>query len=377
VDPLHADHLIDVDVVRTRADLEAFVRLPRELYSGNPDFVIPLDRDVFARLDRKRHPYFEHAEAELFLARRRGKVVGRIAATVNRLHNETHGEKCGFFGFFESVREFEVANALLERAAAWLRKRGQTSMRGPASFSSNDEFGLLVGGEPGPPTFMMPFNPPWYAPLIEGAGFHKVMDLYAWDMNQKDDVPRWERLAKRIADREGVTTRSMNMKTFARDVAIIREIYDDAWAENWGFVPMTAAEFAFMAKELRPIVVPELIHFVMKDGREIGFLLALPDLNEIIRTLNGRLFPFGFLKLLLRRKSVSRVRILAMGVRREFHGRGVDAMLYDAITRSSFALGIMQGELSWILETNAPMNNTLRRAGARIWRTYRVFERPL
>ena len=169
--PTHADHLISVEEVRTRADLKAFVRLPHDLYLGDPDWVQPLDHDIYGRLDKKRHPYFEHAEAVLFLARRRGGVVGRIAATMNRLHNDYHKERVGFFGFFESVREFEVANALLEKAAAWLRKRNLTAMRGPASFSSNDEFGMFIGGDPGPPTFMMPYNPPWYGPLIEGAGF--------------------------------------------------------------------------------------------------------------------------------------------------------------------------------------------------------------
>jgi hypothetical protein len=363
--------------VRSKADLKAFVRLPRDLYLGDPDFVTPLDHDVFGRLDRKRHPYFQHADAALFLARRRGKIVGRIGATVNRLHNEYHSDRVGFFGFFESVREFEVASTLLDRAASWLRKQGLTAMRGPASFSSNDEFGLLLGGDPGPPMFMMPYNPPWYAPLLEGSGLGKVMDLYAWEMTDDDDLPRWRRLAERVAAREKVTVRPLDMKRFRSDVEIIRQLYTDAWAPNWGFVPMTSAEFEFMAKELKPVVVPELILFVMKDGREVGFLLAMPDLNEIIRHLGGRLFPFGFLKLIRGGRRCRRARILAMGIQRDLQGRGLDALLYDTISRNCLNIGIRTGELSWVLETNAAMNNTLKRAGCRLSRTYRVYERAL
>lgn len=355
----------------------AFARLPRRLYVGDPDFVTPLDRDVMSRLDRRRHPYFRHAEAALFLARRRGSLVGRVAATVNRLHNEYHREKTGFFGFFDCVREFEVAAALLDEAAAWLRGKGQDRMRGPASFSSNDEFGLLVGGDPGPPVFMMPYNPPWYGALLEGSGLRKVMDLYAWEISDRDDIGRWARLAELIARREGASVRTLDPRRFGRDVDLIRDLYRDAWAENWGFVPMTEAEFAFMAKELRPVVIPELVLFVVKDGREVGFLLALPDLNEIIRRLSGRLFPTGFLRILRGRRRVSRARILAMGVKKEHQGRGLDALLYHGISTNCLKLGIRKGELSWVLETNAAMNNTLSRVGCRISRTYRVFERPL
>jgi GNAT superfamily N-acetyltransferase len=376
VAPTHADHLISVEEVRTGADLKAFVRLPHDLYLGDPDWVQPLDHDIYGRLD-KRHPYFEHAEAALFLAWRRGRVVGRIAATLNRLHNDYHKERVGFFGFFESVREFEVASALLDKAAAWLKKRNLTAMRGPASFSSNDEFGLFIGGDPGPPTFMMPYNPFWYGPLIEGSGFYKVMDLLAWEISDKDDIQRWSRLADRIAARENVTVRTLDPKHYARDVNIIRHLYSDAWAHNWGFIPMTEAEFELMAKELKPVLVPELIIFVVKDGLEVGFLLALPDLNEIIKDLHGRLFPFGFLKLTRGRRDVSKARILAMGISREFQGRGLDVFLYNAITKNGPAIGIHRGELSWVLETNTAMNNTLKRVGCRVSRTYRVYEREL
>jgi GNAT superfamily N-acetyltransferase len=365
-----------VDEVRTRADLKAFVRLPHDLYLSDPDWIQPLDHDIYGRLS-PRHPYFEHGEAALFLARRRGRVVGRIAATLNRLHNDYHKERVGFFGFFESVREFEVASALLERAAAWLKKRNLTAMRGPASFSSNDEFGVFIGGDPGPATFMMPYNPTWYGPLIEGSGFAKAMDLYAWEISDKDDIARWARLAERIGSREAVTVRTLDLKHYARDVAIIRELYADAWAHNWGFVPMTQSEFDFMAKELKPVVVPELILFVVKDGLEVGFLLALPDLNQIIRKLKGRLFPFGFLKLIRDRRNVTKARILAMGIADQFKGRGLDVFLYHAITKNGPAIGMHQAELGWVLETNTAMNNTLKRVGCRISRTYRVYEMRL
>ena len=368
---------VDVRPVSGRADLEAFLALPERLFRDHPDFVTPLRMDVKDRLSKK-HPYFEHAKAETWLARRDGRVVGRIGATVNLLHNETHGERTGFFGFFECEDDPIVAARLFDTAAAWLRERGMDRVRGPASWSSNDEFGLYVGGDPGPPTFLMPWNPPWYVPLVEGAGFVKAMDLLAWHMwADRADLPRWERLAGKIAEREGLVLRPIDMRRFKADVEHIRDLYADAWSRNWGFVPMTRAEFDLMATQMKMVLIPSWCIFVEKDGRPIGFALALPDMNQVIRGLGGRLLPFGWLKLLLGKHRCTSSRVITMGVRKEFQGRGIDSILYHGITKAITTAGVGHGELGWVLETNAAMNNALERAGGRVSRTYRVYERPL
>jgi ribosomal protein S18 acetylase RimI-like enzyme len=253
-----------------------------------------------------------------------------------------------------------------------------TTLRGPASLSMNDECGLLVEGFDGPPVLMMSYNPPWYADLFEGAGLSKATDLLAWRMSEATaDLERWRRLNDRVKAREGLTVRPLDLRRFERDVKIVCDLYADAWSKNWGFVPMTNEEIAFMGRQLRPIVLPDLCLFVMKDGREVGFTLALPDVNRVLIDLKGSLFPFGWLKVLLRKNKVGFGRILTLGVRREFHGRGYDALLYHEISSAMVSRGFRDGEMSWILETNDAMNNTIRRAGGEPYRRYRMYEAAL
>lgn len=372
------DSEIVVVEATSKEDVDAFVEFPYAHYRGDPNFVPPLRYDVRLRLDRRRHPYFRFAEAALFLARRRGAVVGRVAATVNRRHNEYHAERTAFFGFFECVREFEAARALFDRAAEWARERRMETLRGPASFSTNDECGLLVEGFDGPPVVMMPYNPPWYADLVEGCGFAKAMDLWAWrTAEDSTDLERWARVAARMAERERLSVRIFDRRRFARELRIIQDLYADAWALNWGFVPMTDEEFDFMGRQLKPFLVPEYCVFLMQDGREIGFALALPDLNRIIKKLDGRLFPFGFLRLLLGRRRIDYGRILTLGVRRDHQGRGFDSLLYHRLSQNLIAGGVRSGEMSWMLETNDAINNAMRRAGGTKYRTYRMYDRTL
>ncbi len=366
---------IEVTEVLTKADRKAFVEFPYLHYRGDPNFVPPLRADVRLRLDRDRHPYFAFAEAACFLARRRGVVVGRIAATVNRRHNEYHAERTGFFGFFECVREFEPARALCRAAGDWLKARGMEVMRGPASFSTNDECGLLVEGFDGPPVVMMAYNPPWYADLLEGYGFAKAMDLLAWRTNADEaSLDRWSRVAGKIMARDGLTTRSLDPKRFERDLRTVQDIYADAWALNWGFVPMTDAEIDFMGRQLKQVLIPDFCIFLMQGGKEVGFALALPDLNQIIRKLDGNLFPFGWLRLLLGKSKIRFGRILTLGVRRDFHGKGWDSLLYHGISSNMIARGVRSGEMSWMLETNDAMNNAMARAGAELYRRYRMYD---
>jgi GNAT superfamily N-acetyltransferase len=334
-------------------------------------------------LSRTKNPFFEHAEAEYFIAERDGDVVGRIAAISNRLHNETHEDRVGFFGFFESIDDQDVANALLEAAAGWCRALGHDVLRGPTSFSVNDECGLLVDGFDTPPALMMPHNPPYYIGLLERAGLVKAKDLWVYQGGSEQGyVPVPERLARAtemIRQRQGITLRSLNMKDFEGEVERIKELYNSAWEKNWGFVPMTEHEIDHLAEQFKPVVIPEMVPMAEKDGKLIGFGIALPDLNVIFRTnRSGRLFPM-ILRLLwaLKMKRIRRARILLLGVVPAYRGKGVDAMLYHWIWTKSAERGIYWGEAGWILEDNPAMNAGLEKMTFRVYKTYRLYDRRL
>jgi GNAT superfamily N-acetyltransferase len=337
---------------------------------------------VSALLSRSRNPFFEHAEAEYFLAQRDGEVVGRIAGIANRLHNETHDDRVGFFGFFECVDDPEVARALFDSAAVWLKERGFDTMRGPASFSVNDECGLLVDGFETPPTLMMPHNPRYYVRLVEQSRFVKAKDLLVYQGGAPDHyVPVPERLARGtelIRQRQGITLRPLDMKHFDADVERIKQLYNLAWEKNWGFVPMTDHEIDHLAEQFKPVVIPELVPMAEKDGKVIGFGISLPDLNVVFRTnRSGRMFPV-VLKLLwaLKTRKIRRARILLLGVLPEYRGKGVDAMLYHWIWTKSGERGIYWGEAGWILEDNPAMNAGLEKMTFRVYKTYRLYDRP-
>jgi GNAT superfamily N-acetyltransferase len=342
-----------------------------------------LRRDVETLLSRTKNPFFEHAEAEYFIAERDGDVVGRIAAISNRLHNETHEDRVGFFGFFESIDDQDVANALLEAAAGWCRALGHDVLRGPTSFSVNDECGLLVDGFDTPPALMMPHNPPYYIGLLERGGLVKAKDLWVYQGGSEQGyVPVPERLARAtemIRQRQGITLRSLNMKNFEGEVERIKELYNSAWEKNWGFVPMTEHEIDHLAEQFKPVVIPEMVPMAEKDGKLIGFGIALPDLNVIFRTnRSGRLFPM-ILRLLwaLKMKRIRRARILLLGVVPAYRGKGVDAMLYHWIWTKSAERGIYWGEAGWILEDNPAMNAGLEKMTFRVYKTYRLYDRRL
>ena len=334
-------------------------------------------------LSRTKNPFFEHAEAEYFLAERDGEVVGRIAAISNRLHNETHQDRVGFFGFFESIDDQAVADALFQAATAWCQARNHNVLRGPASFSVNDECGLLVQGFESPPTLMMPHNPRYYIRLMEQAGFSKAKDLWVYQGGSEEGyVPVPERLARAtelIRQRQGITLRSLNMKDFEGEVERIKELYNSAWEKNWGFVPMTDHEIDHLAEQFKPVVIPEMVPMAEKDGKLIGFGIALPDLNVIFRTnRSGRLFPVIFRLLwALKMKRIRRARILLLGVVPAFQGKGVDAMLYHWIWTKSGERGIYWGEAGWILEDNPAMNAGLEKMTFRVYKTYRLYDREL
>lgn len=369
---------VAVHPTRTASDLRRFIALPYRLHRNDPYWVPPLRMDMRKMLSRKKNPFFEHAEAEFFLATdRRGEVVGRIAAIHNRLHNEVHEDTAGFFGFFDSIHAQSSADALFDTAAAWLKERGLTEMRGPASFSTNDECGLLIDGFDFPPAVLTPYTPREYIDLVERAGFSKAKDLYLYQ-SVNDQLPaRLVRGAKLIAERKKITLRSLNMKRFEEEVALIKKLYNSAWDRNWGFVPMTDAEIDHMAKDLKAIIVPDIIVFAECRGEPIGFAAAIPDLNVALKTNpSGRLFP-GILKILWKARKITRVRIMMLGLIEQYRGSGADALMYHWIWEKGYALGYRWAEGGWILEDNTAMKNGLLRLGFEHYKTLRMFHRPL
>jgi GNAT superfamily N-acetyltransferase len=368
---------LEVAPVRGRRDLEAFIALPYELYRGDPRWVPPLRRDVRDLLSRTKNPFFEHAEAEYFLARREDRVVGRIAAIHNRLHNEFHADRTGFFGFFETVNDPAVAAALLDAAEAWLAPRGLDVMRGPASFSTNDEAGLLVDGFDTPPVVMMPHNPPHYATLIEGAGFRKAKDLLAYQRTDTGLPARLVQGAALAERRYGVRVRPLELGRFDQEVVVIKQLYNASWERNWGFVPMTDHEIDHLAKQLKPVVVPELVLFAERGDETIGFAVALPDLNVALRANpSGRMFP-GILKVLWAARKIRRIRILLLGALPAWRGKGIDVLLFKHVWEKATGKGYNWGEGGWILEDNQAMRNGLERMGFEAYKTYRLYDRPM
>ena len=374
-DPASALRVVPVE---SRGDLGRFIDLPWSIYGEDPSWVPPLKRTVRAAFDPARHPFHSHSEVQPYLAFRGEDVLGRICAIRNRIHEATHDEALGFFGWFECVDDPEVAEALFGAVRGWLRERGLTAMRGPTSFSTNDTCGLLIEGDRGTPMLLMPHNPPYYPALVEGAGLRKVKDLYAWHIT----VGRWpERLfrAEKLLERRyGVRVRTLDMSKFEEELLLVRRLYSSSWEKNWGFVPMTDAEIDHMASELKPILDPELVLFAeTPEGEAIGFTLALPDFNQVLRKMNGRLSPLGLLRALLQKRRITRMRVLLLGVREQWRNKGIDALLYLALIRNGTAAGMKEVEQSWILEDNHKMNTAIQRLGGRIYRTYRLYGGPL
>ena len=369
--------------VQDRRDLDAFIDLPYRLHADDPLWVPPLRREVRALLSRRRNPFFEHGEAELFLAEREGQIVGRIAAIVNGRHNQRHGDRVGFFGFFECIYDRRTAGELLDTAAAWARKRGLDTLRGPASYSLNHECGLLVDGFDTPPTVMTPHNPPYYAALLEGAGFRKAKDLWAYRSGISGGVERLPERAVRAVEalgrRSGVTLRPLDLSRLQEEAGKIREVFNACWAENWGFVPLTPAEMDHMTSQLRPVLYPQMVPLAERDGEVVGFTMAIPDVNHVLRgNRSGRLLPvMPRLPWSLWRKRIPRTRVLLLGIRPEFRGKGVDAMLWHWIWSRAARHGIRWAEASWILEDNAAMNNALRKMNFSRYKTFRLYDRPL
>jgi GNAT superfamily N-acetyltransferase len=365
-----------VPVAKGRAWRE-FIDLPYRLHGGRPNFVPPLRRDHRELFDRARHPFFLHADAVLFLARRDGRPVGRIEAVVNHAHNQFHGDRVGFFGGFECEDDRAVADALLDSAARWLAGRGMDVMRGPATHSTNEECGLLIDGFDEPPMVGMPYNPPYYAALLEGFGLAKAKDLFAWEIRADQTIPeKIVRVAEIVRKSTNVVLRQVNFADYAAEIGRAMDVYNSAWARNWGFVPLTEAEFVYAAKQLKPVFArfPEGALVAEVGGRPVAFCLAIMDVNQALARLRGgRLFPLGFWTLLRGLKRVRQARIMALGIRPEYRHRGVDALLYFELLSRGRRLGYHRAEIGWTLEDNRAMNRAIL-LGGRHHKTYRLYD---
>jgi len=371
-------HGISVSEIRSRGELMQFIRYPLRLYAGDRNFVPHLISER-KRFFGPRNPLFEFTEVAYFLARdERGELVGRVTAHVNRRHNEFWGDRTGFFGFFECVERLEVGRALIDAAEGWLRARGMERARGPMNFSTNEECGFLVRGFEEPPTIMMPYTKPYYPGFMERLGYAPAKDLLAFDYQYPGAIPEdLVRFSRRVQDRTGITVRTIATERFEEDVEKALRVYNQAWARNWGFVPMTEAEFRYMARELKPILDPAVALLAEKGGEPVAFCLSLPDYNIVLARMRGRVLPLGWLHFLRGRRSIDRVRVITMGVLDKYRNRGVDIMLYHATFRNGLARGYHRCEMSWILEDNVRMIRSIEHIGGRHSKTYRIYEKAL
>jgi len=368
-----------IQPVTSNKELNAFISLPYRIYRHHPDWVPPLRSEIKAQFNKQKNPFLEHCDYQLFLLMENRQVIGRIAAFIDSVANDYWGEPIGLFGYYECPQDLRASTLLLDSAHDWLAARGMRAMRGPWSFVSQ-EWGAVVEGFQPQPVIMAPFNPPFYIDHFEAYGFHKIKDLLVYEIDARKGYQIPERILKLtdlVAARYGVTTRPLDMNHYDRDVATFLELSNDSLADNWGYAPVTPAEAAAMANDLKSILHAKAVIFAEdSDGRAIGFGVALPDVNQLLKKLNGRLLPFGWLKLLTGLPKLTHYRMFALGVIPEYHGKAIDSLIYRALYESIFSPGLRM-EINYVLENNGPMNNAILKLGAEPLRRYRIYERPL
>ena len=358
-----------------------FIKLQWKFYEGDPNWVPPLLFDRAKLLNVAKNPFYQHAVMELFIAEDDGIPVGRIAGIINSLHNETHGDQVGFFGFFECRDDQATADALFNHVAQWLRDRGRTVMRGPLNPSINDELGLLIDGFDSPPVILMSYNPEYYPRLLEGSGLKKSKDLYAYLMKAEAvRTPKLERGQKLVRERYGLTVRNVDFKNLKAEMKILRTLYNSAWEKNWGAVAMTETEFDFLAADLKQVLgsFKEFAFLVEIHGTPVGFALLLPDINQLLITnKRGWLIP-GAWKLLTGSKKITNGRILVLGILPEYRNKGIDAVMYWEVVERAGRRNILQSEASWVLEDNMMMNRAAEELmHATRYKTYRIYDKAI
>jgi len=373
---VHSPAGIDIIRVEGRRDLLSFIKFPLSLYSKDPLYCPQLTRDLKVHFSRK-NPFFEDAEVEFFLALQRGRIVGRIASIVNHLHLKIHNDKAGFFGFFESINEPTVANALLDTVSNRLKAAGMKKIRGPMNFSTNEECGFLLEGFSEAPMLMMPYNPPYYNDLMHGYGFIKAKDLHAYIYDVLPELPDKILRVAAIADKRGITARQVTKDYFMEAMRGFREVYNAAWEDNWGFIPMSENELAYSAKRLKPLVVSDMTIVAEKDGEAVGFLGMLPDFNFVLKRMQGKMTPVTLAKALYYSRKIPDLRMLLLGSRPEYRNKGVDGIMF----REAFK-GVKRGnykrvEFSWILEDNLNVIRLIEMIGGRLYKKYRIYEKEI
>lgn len=361
----------------SQRDIDDFIKLPWAVYRNDPCWVPPLIAEQRKMLDTGKNAFFEHARAAYFLARRNGRYVGRISAHIDDNSNAFHNEKCGFFGFFECLDDQNAAAALFGAAGKWLKGQGMDTIRGPFNFTTNDTAGLLIDAFDSPPVIEMTYNPSYYPNLIAGCGLDKAMDFYAYFFDvEKMDGRRVRLLAERV-ERKGITFRSIDKKRFAQEVKIFKEVYNQAWSHNWGFVPLTEHEIDHYAQNFKDIVDADFVIFAFDGQKPVGSLWALPDYNYVIKKLNGKMGPLEMIKFLWHKREITHARVMTAGVVRDYQHRGIEAGLISRVFENGLKKGYRTGELSWVLENNVMMNRLAEAVGAKVYKTYRVYEKKI
>jgi hypothetical protein len=377
------DAMVEIRQTPMGGDIRDFLDVVNTIYRDDPRFIRPLNMDLGDRLSPKKNPFFEHGEGTIFTAYKNGKCVGRVTAQIDREHIDRYKDGAGFFGFLDTTDDEEVAKELLSRAEGWLRQRGMKKIRGPLSLNINEELGCLIDGFDAPPVLMYPHHRPYQGGLIEKSGYTKVKDFFSWRYEVGEVNARVKKARDEILAMPEVVSRPISRKDLERDVKLTLEVFNDAWNENWGFVPMTKKEADKMASDLKLFLVPEITRIVTIDGEAAAVALALPNVNELIGDLHGSLFPTGIAKLLYRLKieGAKSGRLLILGIKKKFRLQrkyaGLSLYLYAEMNDGGRRVGMTWGELGWTLEDNAAVNTGIRMMGAKKVKTYRVYEKDL
>ncbi|HVO54354.1 MAG TPA: hypothetical protein VMT37_08075 [Solirubrobacterales bacterium] len=375
---------VTIRPVRSRRDRKRFVKVPFAVHRDHPLWVAPLVFERMEFLDPGKNPWFEHGEAELLIAERDGEPVGRISAHLDHRWDEYQGGKDAMFGFFETVDDAEVSKALLDAASQWAADKGRERVLGPMDFTTNDEIGILIEGFDRRPMILEPWHPPYYQGLVEAEGFAKTMDVLMWELQfgslKQGEAfdPSIHEAAKKALEDEGIVIRNMNKRDMAGEVAKFMDVYNEAWGNNWGFVPITDAEVEFQAKNLKQVLDENWAYMAVKGDEVVGAALTLPDINQVMAQLDGRLLPFGWLKFLREKRKIDQLRVFALGVKHAYRHTGVAAGLYLRHLEEAAKPGAIKGgDMGWILETNEPMNRAMEGMGGEVVKRYRLFERGL
>jgi GNAT superfamily N-acetyltransferase len=364
---------VDITTVRSRKERDEFIQFPWRIYADDPAWVPPLIIERREFLDRAKHPFYRHGDAELFLARRGGEIVGRIMASDDPNYNALHESNAGCFGLFDCIDDIDAAMALCRAAETWLQDRGRTEIMGPIDYSTNYVCGLLIDGFEHPPTLLTAHNPRYYARLLESCGLTKIKDWYAWWFSEfPDPAERLRKIAAARAGKQKVRIREVNLRDIKGEAARLRSIYNQAWEKNWGFVPFTEAEFDHMASEMKPLIEPEGLLIAESETEPIAFIIAVPDINLAFKKINGRLFPFGLAKLLYYKRKIRTARLVALGVIEKYRRTGIAEALVLRIMDEAVKRGFT-GELSMTLEDNVMVNRFIEAVGAKKYKTYRIY----